>query len=370
MSKGQRKINGKCVAQKIRKKFALIYKKHMESGSHKTSKRKLRRSIKAVIGNIETVMTGIHDLLGEMGLLVQQIDRTAERIENKFRNKLKEKELVSDSNQSKSQKPNTLPLKSSKRTSPCLVMDYTHSKESIHSPFGETSNSKQTLASPFMDYTSNSKQTLSSPFMDFTSNSKQTLPSPFMDYTYLELVNSCEICDKHVGKFTYNEKYPLWIQYDTWRTGNTTSDISLVSGGSDVKDTTSESNNNSWKSAGNVADSLKNKTTRNFRQLVQNEEGLKRFDTCCNGEVFTDDQYCGVYELIMEDLLEFECLSLSSTRQKHKESFNNSEAGDSSSNISLSLSDEHVFRYNNVRNTWATYYTENAFIEPSCSTCS
>ena len=327
----------------------------MESGSHKTSNRKLRRSIKAVIGNIEIVMTGIHDLLGEMGLLVQQIDRTAERIENKFRNKLKEKELVSDSYQNKCQKPNTLPLKTSERTSPCLVIDYTHSKESVHSPFRETSNSKQTL---------------SSPFMDFTSNSKQTLPSPFMDYTYLELVNSCEICDKHVGKFTYNEKYPLWIQYDTWRTGNTTSDISLVSGGSDVKDTTSESNNNSLKSAGNVADSLKNKTTRNFRQLVQNEERLKRFDTCCNGEVFTDDQYCGVYEQIMEDLLEFECLSLSSTRQKHKESFNNSEAGDSSSNISLSLSDEHVFRYNNVRNTWTTYYTENAFIEPSCSTCS
>lgn len=312
----------------------------MEGGSHKTSQRKLRRSIKAVIGNIETVMIGLHDLLGEMDLLVQQIDRTAERIENKFRNKLKEKEMLSGSDQSKCQKTNTLPMKSLKGTSPYLVMDYTHSKDSLHLPLREI------------------------------SISKQTLPSPFLDYTYLELVNSCETCDKHIGQFTYNEKYPLWIQYDTWRTGNTTSDISLVSDGSDVKETTSGSNNNSWKSAGNVAIRSKNNSTSHSRQFVQNEERLKRFVSCCNGEAIPDDQYCGVYEQIMEDLLELECLSLSSSKHKRIESFNKSEVMDSSSNISLSLSDEHVLRYSNTLNTWNAYYTENAFIDPSCSTCS
>ena len=88
-------------------------------------------------------------------------------------------------------------------------------------------------------------------------------------------MSNCEICDNHMGRFTYNEKYPLWIQYDTWRTENTTSDISLVSGGSDVTNTRSESNNNLWKSAGIVEANLKNNKICKFREWGQ--DGALRY---------------------------------------------------------------------------------------------
>ena len=246
----------------------------MEKISHKTSKSKLRQSLQDVICSAEIIMTGIHDLLGEMGTLVQQIDRTAEKIEIKVRNRLNTKEVVLDANQNRCEKTNMLPLNNSKRMPPCLVMDYTYSKESV--------------PSPFMDNT----------------HSKQTLPSPFLDYTYLELMSNCEVCDIRMGGFTYKERYPLWIQYDTWRTGNTTSDISLVSGRSDITKTRSESNNNSWKSAGNIEDYLKNNKSSEFRQNIEKGDGMVRFDICCNGENSADGHYCGVYEQIMEDLLE------------------------------------------------------------------
>ena len=312
----------------------------MEKVSHKTARTKLRRSLQDVICSVEIIMTGIHGLLGEMGTLVQQIDRTAERIEVKARNRLNQKDVVLDANQNRCEKTNTPPLNSSKRTPPRLAMDYT--------------NSKETVPSPFMDNT----------------HSKQTLPSPFMDYTYLELMSNCEICDNHMGRFTYNEKYPLWIQYDTWRTGNTTSDISLVSGGSDVTNTRSESNNNSWKSARIIEDNLKNNKISKFRQNIENGDKVERFDICCNGENSPDGHYCGVYEQIMEDLLESECLSCNTSRHENDECFDNLDTSEAKSNYSLSLSDEHVLRYNNTLNTWTAYNTENAFIESSCSTCS
>ena len=300
----------------------------MENVSRDKSKRKLRRSIKVVIGNIEAIMTDIHYLLEMMGLLVQQIDRTAERIESKY----KRGRTVSDSCQSKCQKPSILPLKSLTRESACLVMDNTYSRERIYSPFKED------------------------------SNSKQKIPTPSMDYTYLELMNGYEICDEHCGHFTYNANYPLWMQFDSWRPGYTTctSDSSFVSGGSDGKTTTCKSNHSGWSSPQSAANKLKN----NYRQIARSENGI-RFDACCKCEEIQLDQYCGVYEQIMDELLENECLSLSSSGHKYTEN-----KRDTNSSVCLSLSDENVFRYKNTPNPWTAYCTNNAYIETSCSTCS
>lgn len=296
----------------------------MEKFSQKTNHQNLKRSIQEIIYSVEIVMTGIHDLIGEMGTLIQQIDITAERIENKLQRRLKQKEIILDANQNQCD------------TSELLL---------------PPSNSNISLPSPFIE----------------NGNSKQTLPSPFLDYTYLELMSDCDVCVNKLSTFTYNEKYPLWIQYDTWRTGNSPSDVSFVSSGSDAINTKSESNNNSWKSAGHPADSHHNKIVK-FKTDEESDEKPKRFDTCCNTEDNQSGIYCGVYEQLMEERLESEYFYHDAIRHEDRDvTFDSS---DIKSNCSLSLSDEQVVHFNKSLNTWTAYTTENVFFESACSTCS
>lgn len=283
----------------------------MEKLSNKVSSKTLRRSIQDIICNVEIVMTGIQDLLGEMGRLVQQIDHTTEKLESKFGHRLKEQATPGDTSQS-------------------------------HCDTGN-------LMLP-------------------PSSAKQMLPSPFMDFTYLDLMSNCEVCNLEVGKFSYNDKYPLWIQYDTWHTGNTTSDMSIVSADSDITKSAKESNNNSWKSSPLLEDCLHIENDHIVRTKQKNGDNLTKFGFCCNGETEFSSSYCGVYEQMMEELLESEYLYCEAPKLEDRDSnFDNSEI---KSNYSLSLSDEHIVHYNRSLNTWTAFKTENAFSDYSCSTCS
>ena len=266
----------------------------------------LRKSIQDTINTIELIMTGIHDVLGEMGALVKQIDRTTEKLENKLSKRLKRKEVRLDANQNQCDASNRAIL---------------------------------------------------------PSNSKQTTPSPFMDFTYLELMNNCDVCDNEISKFTYNEKYPLWIQYDTWRTGNTTSDISFVSSGSDVVNTGSESNNNSWRS---VEEYLQGHS-RNKSSTNKDDDNIciKRIDICCNNVNDLSGKYCGVYEQLMEEQLESEYFSYEGSRSDIDKI--NVDFWDFKSFSTMSLSDELIVHYSRNLNSWIPVKMEGDVCVNACT---
>lgn len=222
--------------------------------THKSSsgRRHLREKITDMVHNIEAVMVNINSVLGEVTLLVKEIDTITERLETHYENKLKKREILLDANR----------------------------------------NHCDMLGTPGV-----------------SSQSKATIPSPYMDYTYLELTNDCDTCHENVHSFTYNEKYPLWIQYGTWKAGNSVSEISEVSSGSDSSNMAHiESDDKSWKSISNVG---RNKEYVNRNNILNKgkckfeEEDMVKFTKCCNSSHNDlNEKYCGVYEQIMEQKLE------------------------------------------------------------------
>ena len=274
---------------------------------HKIQDNSLRKSILDTITTIESVVVKIHEVLGEMGSLVKEIDHTTEKLESKLNERVKRKDLRLDTNQNPCTSRNTIVPKSS---------------------------------------------------------SKQTTPSPYMDFTYLELLNNCDVCDNELSKFTYNEKYPLWIQYDTWRTGNTTSDVSLVSSGSDGIHTGSESNNNSWRSASHVGEYLQNNANHTV-SVNQTANTMTRVDTCCNNNNDLNGKYCGVYEQLMEEQLESEHFSFEGSRSDTDK--RNTDFWDYKSVSTLSFSDELIVHYSRNLKSWIPVRIEGETTVHSCT---
>ncbi|XP_060591889.1 uncharacterized protein LOC132746687 [Ruditapes philippinarum] len=222
------------------------------SKTSSSGRRHLRQQINEMVHNIEAVMVNINSVLGEVTVLVKEIDSITERLETHYENKIKKREVVLDANRNH-----------------CDVLD-----------------------TP-----------------GFSNQSKLTTPSPYLDYTYLDLANDCDTCHENVHSFTFNEKYPLWIQYNTWKHDNSISDVSEVSAGSDSNNLASgESYDKSWKSVSNLGRKTecvhKNYYPAKSKSKFE-EEDIAKFTKCCsNSHTDLSEKYCGVYEQIMEQQLE------------------------------------------------------------------
>lgn len=220
--------------------------------STSSNRRHIRQQINEMVHNIEAVMVNINSVLGEVTVLVKEIDTITERLESHYETKLKKREVLLDANRNH-----------------CEVLD-----------------------TP-----------------GFSNRSKLTTPSPYMDYTYLNLANDCDTCQENVHSFTFNEKYPLWIQYTTWKHDHSESEVSEVSSGSDSNNLASgESYDKSWKSVSNLgkrADCVHKKYYQANSKSKFEEEDVVKFTKCCsNSHTDLSDKYCGVYEQIMEQQLE------------------------------------------------------------------
>ncbi|KAL4236276.1 hypothetical protein ACF0H5_004663 [Mactra antiquata] len=226
-----------------------------------SKRRHLRQYITDMVLNIEKVMLNIHTVLGEVNVLVEQIDNIAERMETRCGER---------------QIKTTL-----------------------------------TKSNVILDANQNACDVIETPALSNTS--KLTFPSPYMDYTYLELTNECNTCNDNMNgyRFRYNEKYPLWIQCDTWKTDHSASEISEVSSGSDSNSYYYENNNDTYdKSWNTTSDAGRNSNSydrgkRKSRKYQNDEFDIVNFSKCCNNSHNdVNENYCGVYEQIMELQLE------------------------------------------------------------------
>lgn len=273
----------------------------------------MRTNIEEVIRTIEAMMSNIHVTLGDLALLVNQIDSITEKLERKYEQKCKDE----------------------------------HSKICL-------------------DANRNHCEYQSSP----GDASKRTLPSPYLDYTYLELTNPCDnTYASAIENIRFCEKYPLWIQNDTWRTDNTVSDASVVSSGSctdNLQQSGSDGCIESWK------DVLKYKSDGNQRsqhyvrytdrKTKTADETTINLSKCCKtGSNINDvDSYCGVYEQVMEQQLEHveavwdQCDDNSGLGDSFSEGSTRDNLSEQS-NCSLSMSDEHVIQFNKIHNTWTAF---------------
>lgn len=216
--------------------------------SDSSYRRHIRQKITDMVHNIEAVIVNINNVLGEVTLLVGQIDNIAERMQSRLESKV-----------------NT---------------------GGVNRNYCDNVNTPAAVS----------------------SQSKLTILSPYMDYSYLELTSDRGACnDNYVHSFTYNEKYPLWMQCGSWKTSNSVSDISEVTAGSDSSNLIhNESDDNSWKSVSIVG--RKNEDVIKSRLLNKSKckfEDVDNYIKCCsNAHNHLGEKYCGVYELIMEEQLE------------------------------------------------------------------
>ena len=279
------------------------------SGVRRNENVKLRQTITDMMTNIENVMSNIHIVLGDMGVLVKQIDSITSRLESKYEQKRSKSNILLDANK----------------------------------------NQYEIVETP-----------------GFSNQSK--LPSPFIDYTYLDLADDCEMCGQNVQNLKFNEKYPLWIQCDTWKTGNTgnsPSDLSIVSAGSDNSDALhsgSDGCSQSWKSISNFGPYSYSKEVNNFRRERNSSDFqaklLRRYSECCKTGSVQNDAYCGVYEEIMEAHLDDigPVLQDDTGFDIHDSFSDDLTSGDSiDSRTSFSMSDEHIIHFNKVSNTWTAF---------------
>lgn len=215
-------------------------------------RRHMREKIADMVLNIEAVILNINNVLGEVTVLVNEIDSITERLEKHYGSKAERRECKLDANR------NRCDVSEAGRTQP---------------------------------------------------QSKLTTPSPYMDYTFLDLSNECATCVNNVHSFTFNEKYPLWIQNDTWKFEHSISEISEVSTGSDSNNCTQYgSDDKSWRSISNIGRNNENiymcAVTLNTKSKFDVEDVVK-FSKCCKSSHHDlSDDYCGVYEQIMEQQLE------------------------------------------------------------------
>jgi len=111
-----------------------------------------------------------------------------------------------------------------------------------------------------------------------------------------------EVFSDIILNFTYNDKYPLWIQSHNWTTKTSVSELSEISSGSDYSDIGSHSDDVSWKNVSNI-DLMDFDCGRNADEVV------RRLSKCCvnksESKSDIEDVYCGVYEAIMEEMLEY-----------------------------------------------------------------
>lgn len=262
-------------------------------------RRHIRHKITDMVHNIEAVIVNINSVLGEVTLLIGQIDNIAERMQSRLENKVNNGDVVLDANRNYCDNINT----------PAAV----------------------------------------------SSQSKLTIPSPYMDYSYLELTNECGACNgNYVHTFTYNEKYPLWMQCGSWNTTNSVSEISEVSAGSDSSNFIhNESDDKSWKSVSNVG--RKNEYVSKSRLLNKSKckfEDVENYIKCCtNAHNDLGEKYCGVYEQIMEQQLEqLEELGTISVGFVENNIFNDSESS------STDLSQEFISKSDFFRETDISQY--------------
>lgn len=223
---------------------------------HKPSskRRHLRQYITDMVNNIEEVMVNINTVLGEVNVLVQQIDSITERMENKYGD------------------------------------GKTFAKGNV-----------------ILDANQNACDVIETPGL--SNISKNTFPSPYMDYTYLELANDCNTCNDNLNSysFRYNEKYPLWIQCETWKTDHSVSDMSEVSSGSDSNSLVhNDGYGKSWISVSNVGKTTdsSDRFKRKSRKSKNGEDDINVSKCCHNSHDDLNEKYCGVYEHIMEQQLE------------------------------------------------------------------
>ncbi|XP_045156502.2 uncharacterized protein LOC123522993 [Mercenaria mercenaria] len=220
--------------------------------SSSSSRRHLHKKINEMVHNIEAVMVNINSVIGEVNVLVKEIDHITERLETHYENKIKKQEILLDANR----------------------------------------NHCEVLNTPGV-----------------SNPSKLNTPSPYMDYTYLDLANDCDTCHENVHSFTFNEKYPLWIQHNSWKAEHSMSEISEVSSGSDSNNLASgDSDDKSWQSVSNIG--RRNECVHKYQHLDKSagkflQEDVVKFSKCCrNSHNDLSEKYCGVYEQIMEQQLE------------------------------------------------------------------
>ncbi|KAH3841709.1 hypothetical protein DPMN_115182 [Dreissena polymorpha] len=211
-------------------------------------KRKLHKdNLSSVICNMEAIVMNINSVIAEVVDLVDEIDTIVQKVESIYKAKSTSTEICLDNNRN-------------------LCDVFKHPVITSQSNF-----------SPY---------------------------SPFLDYTFLELTNDCNVC---VGNmYQYNEKYPLWIQNDTWKTSDlSVSEISEVSPGSSARSNSSRyvdtlsSNRRKQGHAGAVS----------HYPGTAEKENINQIRNCCvlredNSELTSYNSYCGVYEHIMERQLE------------------------------------------------------------------
>lgn len=252
-----------------------------------------RQLIVDVIQSIENVMLNIRVVLNEVGGLVQEIDSIAGKLEQQCEIRVRKGEYVLDANRNRSDVARTPGVSSQ---------------------------------------------------------------SPYIDYTYLELGEDCNDCAEHYPSFFYNEKYPLWMQMNTWKTMRSVSEMSEVSAGSDsnkVMQYGSDNSSNSWKSISHICNSSRHFPC-NISKLMCSHQSkhdtdvndLSQYNKCCKPHSDFKRPYCGVYEQMMEDRLE-EVVPEWNLFSNNGDLTNDDYFSDdySESKNSVSLSDEHVVRY-------------------------
>lgn len=240
----------------------------------KLSRRQLRNTISAMVLDIETVMSNINIVLGEVRDLVQQIDTITEKLELNYENKVKNKELL---------------LHLDKNSNVCDVM---RSDKLV----GRSEN-----------------------------RARCSRLGAIEDITCI------------LG-YTYNDKYPKWIQSDNWKTQSSVSEISEISSGSE-SDVSSIMDDSSWRSV-----SSRDILDFDCGRQAYSEAQIQRLSKCCvdksENKSAIEDAYCGVYESIMEEMLEYSGEVILSDR----------DIWDSSSvyggRTSVSISDENFICYN------------------------
>lgn len=253
--------------------------------SQKPSRRQLQKTISNMVVYIETVMNDINTVLGEVKDLMKQIDIVTDKIEAKYEKA------------DKHNKNHTL----DKNGNACGI---------------------QPAAPPQDDRM----------LIDMQQNSES-----FADE---------EVFGKIIFNFTYNDKYPLWIQCDSSKVKTSISDISIVSTGS-VSDVYNEADDIglSCKSVSYVAN-----LNRNNQCNHVDGAHVERFSKCCVNKdpkhLDDDDRYCGVYETIMEEILED-----SGEVIMWRDNDSSEDCWEISSDLdcktSVSISDEHFISYKN-----------------------
>lgn len=249
------------------------------TNGRRLSRKQLRKTITNMVVEIETVMSSINIVLGEVRDLVHQIDTITEKLEGKHENRLKATDPY-------------LHLDANRNVCEFKQGQYLH--ESV-------------------------------PGKDIYKRHHQSHVAGISEF------------DMIAWDFTYNDKYPLWIQSDTWKT-TSISELSVVSTGSN-SDVNSDTDETSWVNVSNLA------LFGNEEQQRLLDNQVQRLCKCCvnksDSNCVADDIYCGVYETIMEEMLEEPKEIL---WYKTDDSFNTST--DFDSRTTVSISDENFINFN------------------------